>query len=278
MIRMVGSQGAFLDGFLTEEECIAYLFKIKWPNGFCCPRCGHTRAYTINTRRLPLFQCASCRHQTSLTAGTVMEGSRTPLCKWVAALHLVSSHSSINAVRLSEQIQVTYKTAWTMLRKIRQAIHETDEKQPLSGTVRAGLAFYGGNHYHQPFVKHSKEHPVIVSAGLRFNGCPDYIKIKVISARNMEGKHLHRSGQDAFVRQHVQDGTWDVKMLKRFQLHEVSVLPQVMKQAITWINRTFHGIGSKYLQSYWDEFCFRLNQSYRNLTAMDSLSRICMSA
>src|SRR5581483_3683360 len=90
----------FLARFDTEEACADYLFHIKWPNGFICPRCDqHRDYYTITTRRLPLFECHHCHHQTSLTVGTVMEGSHTALRKWFVALFLVSQiFSGINAV------------------------------------------------------------------------------------------------------------------------------------------------------------------------------------
>jgi transposase-like protein len=68
-----------MDRFSTEEACINYLFQVKWPHDFLCPRCETRQAYTIYTRRLPLYECTSCRHQTSLTVGTVMEGSKTEL-------------------------------------------------------------------------------------------------------------------------------------------------------------------------------------------------------
>jgi hypothetical protein len=226
---------------------------------------------------LPLYQCLACRHQTSLTAGTVMEGSRTPLHKWVAALQLLSQPSSVNAVQLSERIGVTYKTAWSMLHKIRQAIREIDAKQLLSGMVRAGLSFYGRT-YHQPFVRHPKEHPVLVGAAFDSNGEPAYVKIKLVSEKHMNGKSLLRSGENEFVERHVQTHTSNMKMLKRFQLHEVKLLPELFKQAKTWINRTFHGIGAKHLQGYLDEFCFRFNQTCRNKPVMDSLSGICMAS
>ncbi|WP_199617560.1 transposase [Paenibacillus alkalitolerans] len=262
--------------FLSEEDCVAYFYRMKWPEGFHCPRCGHARAYTINTRRLPLYECHSCRHQTSLTAGTVMEGSRTPLHKWAVTLQLLSQPASINAVQLAEQIRVTYKTAWAMLRKIRQAISAIDVRQLLSGTVRAGLSFYGRK-YHQPFVRHPQEHPVMVGAAFHQNGQPIYVKCKLVSEFHMDGKSILRSGENEFVERHVEPDTFDMRILKRFRLHEIELLPDVFKQAKRWINRTFHGIGGKYLQNYLDEFCFRCNQSFRDMPVMDSLSGICMT-
>ncbi|WP_199621006.1 IS1595 family transposase [Paenibacillus alkalitolerans] len=274
---MVQSREPAVQGFLSEEDCIAYFYRMKWPDGFRCPRCEHSHAYTVNTRRLPLYECRFCRHQTSLTAGTAMEGSRTPLHKWAVAMQLVSQPASINAVQLAEQICVTYKTAWSMLRKIRQAISDNDAKQPLSGAVRAGPAFYGRT-TRQPFVRHPQEHPVMVGAAFHLNGQPSYIKVKTVPMTHMDGKSILRSGEHDFVERHVEPETFDVRILKRFRLHEINLLPEVFKQAKKWINRTFHGIGAKYLQNYLDEFCFRCNQSYRDMPVMDVLSGICLAS
>src|SRR5690554_457477 len=78
----------FQQQFDSEESAVSFLFCAKWPNGFRCPRCNHQEAYVITTRKQPLYECHSCRHQTSLTAGTVMENSRTSMFKWLAAFFL----------------------------------------------------------------------------------------------------------------------------------------------------------------------------------------------
>lgn len=263
---------------LTSEKCcIAYFMKMKWPNGFACPNCGNGSYYTVSTRRLPLFQCRSCRHQTSLTAGTVMEGTRLPLLKWAKALQFLSRRASINAVHLAEAIQVTYKTAWSILRKIRSAISQADAKKLLNGTVRAGLAFYGRDYLHQPFVKHHQEHPFIVGAAFDRFGGPEYVKIKLVAKQHMDGKTLYRSGEIEFHDKHVDFMTMDSVFLKRFRMHDVPLLPQLIHEARTWINRTFHGIGPKYLQSYMDEFCFRMNRLFRHESALDTLATVCLT-
>jgi len=122
-------------GCLFMDELIRFFYRMKWPDGFRCPRCLHPRAYTIRGRSLPLYQCMQCRHQTSLKAGTVLEKSRTPLEKWAEAIRAMSRLHSINAVQLMTKIRVTYKTAWSMLRKLRQSLHAMDSGQPLTGRV-----------------------------------------------------------------------------------------------------------------------------------------------
>lgn len=73
----------FQKEFNNEEACYKHLFQKKWENGFECHKCKHTHAYETKTRKLPLYECAKCHHQTSVTAGTIFEKTRTSLYLWV---------------------------------------------------------------------------------------------------------------------------------------------------------------------------------------------------
>ena len=79
---LAGFQGRFA----SEEDCRRYLVACRWPDGFRCPRCGEPDAYGLAGREL--LQCRACRHQTSLTAGTVLHRTHVPLRLWFAAAHL----------------------------------------------------------------------------------------------------------------------------------------------------------------------------------------------
>ncbi len=100
--------------FSTEEACQAALEQARWPEGFVCPRCGHRKASCITTRRL--LQCSACHHQASVTAGTIFHKTRTPLVKWFWAIWLVAQDKGgVSAMRLSKQLELGYRTAWSML-------------------------------------------------------------------------------------------------------------------------------------------------------------------
>ena len=77
--------------FSTEEACRAYLYRLRWPDGFQCPKCGHGKAWPVGRR---LFQCKACGRQTSVTAGTIFQDSRTPLTKWFRAIWWVTSQKT----------------------------------------------------------------------------------------------------------------------------------------------------------------------------------------
>src|ERR1035441_8070754 len=79
----------FQTDFATEEACQQYQSACRWPDGFTCPRCGHKRAYElVNQRR---HQCAKCRHQVSLTSGTVLHRTKVPLAHWFWAAYLMTT-------------------------------------------------------------------------------------------------------------------------------------------------------------------------------------------
>lgn len=132
-VKLVQAWREFQKRFASESACYDYLYYSKWPNGFLCPRCSHDQAVVMTTRRMPLYQCRCCHHQTTLTAGTIMEGSRTPLRKWLSAFFFLSiAEFGVNALQMQTLLQVTYKTAWSICQKIRQAISQFDADQPLS--------------------------------------------------------------------------------------------------------------------------------------------------
>ena len=132
----------FLKQFGTEAECRNYLAAQRWPDGFVCPKCGHKHGCRLSNG---LYQCTHCHHQTSVTAGTVLHHSHVSLSKWFLSFYLVSQDKrGISAVQLASQIGVTYKTAWSMLRRIRSAMGQRDAAHILSGVVELDDAYFGG--------------------------------------------------------------------------------------------------------------------------------------
>ena len=132
----------FIKRFPNEKACVEYLYSVKWPQGFECPVCGCRHGYTLKNRRQ--YQCANCRHQTSLTANTVMHRSHLPLTKWFWAIYLVACDKrGISALALAGKIEVCYETAWNMLRRIRAAMEMRDEHYVLQGIVEFDDSYFG---------------------------------------------------------------------------------------------------------------------------------------
>ena len=127
--------------FRTEVACRKHLFKLKWPDGFRCPICGHHEYFNLPKRQL--FQCKSCGHQTSVTADTIMHRTRTPLRKWFWAIYLVANDKrGLSALQLSKKLKVSYFVAWSMLQRIRRAMKERDSSYELKGVIEIDEAFF----------------------------------------------------------------------------------------------------------------------------------------
>jgi len=124
--------------FHNEEAAYARLEAIVWPNGPVCPHCGNAdpkRFYVIKgkTARIGLRTCKECREQFRVTVGTVFEKSKVPLHKWFQAAHLLaSSKKGISSHQLHRTLKVTYKTAWFMTHRLREAMRDGN-LEPLGG-------------------------------------------------------------------------------------------------------------------------------------------------
>ena len=129
------SRAEFAQRFPDEAACARHLFQRRWPIGFVCPACGGVRGWELSGKRFT-WECAGCGRQTSVTAGTVMHGSKLPLTAWFTAIHLLSSHSNgISALQLQAQLGLrSYKSAWLLLHKLRRAMVDPD-RLPLAELV-----------------------------------------------------------------------------------------------------------------------------------------------
>ena len=128
--------------FSSEKACRRYLFQLRWPDGFQCPRCGEGKAWPVSDL---LWECAGCHRQVSVTAGTIFQDSRLPLTLWFRAVWWVTSQKNgVSAMGLQRVLGLkSYKTAWTMLHKLRHAMVRPGRDR-LQGRVEVDDAFVGG--------------------------------------------------------------------------------------------------------------------------------------
>ena len=127
--------------FATEEACATYLAHLRWPSGFQCPGCGGAKAWPLRTGR---WQCAGCGRQSSVTAGTIFQGTRTPLTTWFRAMWWVTSQKTgTSAVTLQQVLGLgSYQTAWAWLHKLRRAMVRPGRDR-LTGTGASALGVTG---------------------------------------------------------------------------------------------------------------------------------------
>lgn len=247
--------------FHNEETCLQALYKAKWPNGYRCPRCSFTRCYSIHRRRLPIYECSSCGHQTSLTVNTIFEKSRTPLTLWFQAIYLHTQIPGISASNLMHHIGTTYKTAWLISHKIRHAMTQSDSSKRLSGLVKINCAQYG-HPYNPTIYRHPQEHPLLVGASLNYDGSLMYLKIKQVANQHLVEDRITPLGRDAFIYDHVDTRKSMVtSIIQKFSPMRDRQLLSLSKRASLWINGTYCGIGPKHLQAYLDHYCYLNNHN-----------------
>ena len=132
----------FDDWFATEDKCANYLMRLRWPQGFSCPGCGSQTSW-LTARNL--LHCKQCHRQTSVTAGTVFEGTRKPLRVWFQAIwYLTNQKLGVSALGLKRVLGLgSYQTAWTWLHKMRLAMVRPG-RDMLSGHVEVDETYIGG--------------------------------------------------------------------------------------------------------------------------------------
>ena len=123
--------------FGTEEQCVAALERLRWPDGFRCPSCGGAAHCVLRGGTRKTFQCNACHHQTSLIAGTLFEATKLRLTVWFLALYLIGeAKTGLSALALKRDLGVSYPTAWLIHHKLMQAMVEREAATVLCGTVQ----------------------------------------------------------------------------------------------------------------------------------------------
>ena len=136
--------------FRYEDEAIALLERLRWPNGAACPHCGGADPYRLTAKpgtktrtQRGLWKCSQCRKKFTVKVGTVMESSHIPVSKWLMALHLISaSKKGMSALQFQRMWGVTYRAAWFMAHRLRHAM--AHDGFMLDGTVEVDETYVGG--------------------------------------------------------------------------------------------------------------------------------------
>ena len=139
------SMSEFIHRYGTEAKCYRALYKWRWPEGYRCPACAGRARSRFRRGDAIYYQCRACRHQTTLTAGTLFEGTKLPLRTWMLAMHLLTStKTNLAALELMRHLGVNYKTAWRLKHKVMQAMTEREDSRKLQGFVQLDDAYLGG--------------------------------------------------------------------------------------------------------------------------------------
>jgi hypothetical protein len=260
--------------FATEEACRDYLLRLRWPEGFVCPRCGARGGWPATRGRIV---CQACRHQASVTAGTIFQDTHKPLRLWFRAIWQVTSQKNgASAVNVQQVLGLgSYATAWTWLHKLRRAMVRPG-RDPLGGRVEVDETWIGSEPSQGKRGNHGGKALVAIAAEEKGEG------IGRIRMRRVDGRS--RACLQEFVQQAVEsasvihtDGLWAYTELEALGYkHEKSVLQGQDKDAATrllprvhrvaalvkrWLLGTHQGAATnEYLDYYLDEFTFRFNR------------------
>ena len=257
--------------FSNEEACREYLFAIRWPEGFVCPRCRGRSAWTMSRG---LWLCRGCRRQVSVTSGTIFQDRKLPLTSWFRAMGYVTSQKNgVSALGLQRVLGMgSYKTAWALLHKLRRAMVRPGRDR-LTGRVEVDETYWGADK-ERVVGRLTYDKALIALAAEQEGRAIGRIRLRRIS--NLTKASLH-----GFIAEAVEPGSTVITDgLNSYQgmkgyLHQPIVvkgpsedastlLPRVHRVASLlkrWLLGTHQGaVGHEYLDYSLDEFTFRFNR------------------
>ena len=187
---------AFLEDYGAEEQCFKALVDLRWPDGFSCPKCDSRACCRLKSRKF-MFQCNSCRTQTSITSGTIYHSTKIPLTKWFLATYLMTqSKNGISQLELARQLGVSSNTGAMVYHKLAQVMMERDAGKPLSGTVEIDDAYWGGKKKGKRGRGSENKTPFLAAVEKNADNHPIRIKLSVVhgfkkeEVRRWSEKHL----------------------------------------------------------------------------------------
>jgi len=256
--------------FSSREACSQYLFALRWPEGFVCPRCGGGAAWPMSRG---LWLCRGCRYQVSVTAGTIFQDSHLPLVIWFRAMWYVTSQKNgVSALGLQRVLGLgSYKTAWAMLHKLRRAMVRPGRDR-LRGTVEVDETYWGSKEKGVIGRLTEKKALIVVAAEedgkdigrIRMHRILDVTKASLhgfITQAVEPGSTVRTDGLNAYL---GLEGYLHDRQVQRHQPEGEHLLPRVHRVVALlkrWLLGTHQGaIGHDHLDYYLDEFTFRFNR------------------
>jgi len=272
--------GEFLDRFSSEEACAAYLERLRWPSGFACPQCGSmTAPYRASRVRL---MCKGCQRQSTVTAGTIFDKTRTPLRVWlVAAWYLTNQKQGVSALGLQRVLGLgSYQTAWTMLHRFRRAMVRIGRER-LKGLVEIDetyIAITDRENATPALLRKSHTDKIIIGLAVEILQPKGFGRIRLRQLSNDSKESVRQFIQDSIEPNSTLRTDGSGSYAKLYELgyhHERTVMlgseipahvsmvgvHRVASLLKRWILGTHHGsIQPVHLDAYLEEFVFRFNR------------------
>jgi transposase-like protein len=274
------SMPEFIAQYGTEAQCETALVQARWPQGFRCPRCGSETHGVIHDDRAKRFQCKTCRHQTSLTAGTVMAATKLPLTTWFLAIYLLSqAKTGLSALALMRQLGVSYPTAWRIHHKLMSAMTEREDRYVLHGSVQIDDAYLGGERSGGKVGRGSENKvPFVAAVSLTEDAHPLRVKLTPVTGFTFQAlmawSRLHLApgcsvasdGLACFAAVTSAGCTHEPTVVggrKPKDLPEFQWINTVLGNLKTSLSGTYHAFRfSKYAARYLGAFAYRFNRRF----------------
>ena len=259
--------------FSTENACREYLFRLRWPDGFICPRCGTHGGWSAKSGRII---CSGCRFGTTVTAGTIFQDSHQPLTVWFRAMWwMTNQKTGFSGLGLQRLLGLgSYRTAWMMLHKLRSAMVRPGRDR-LTGTIEVDEAYVGGLEEGVRGRQTEKKSVIVVAAQEDGSGIG---RVRMSHVDDASAASLHGFVNTSVeLRSTIHTDDWtgyqglEAKGYRHVatpikksgkQAHEL--LPRVHKVISLfkrWLLGTHQGsISHEHLSSYLNEFVFRFNR------------------
>ena len=259
--------------FSTEEACRAYLLRLRWPEGFRCRRCGGGRYWPV---RGTLLECVGCGCQTSVTAGTIFQDTRTPLPVWFRAMWwMTTQKNGASALGLQRVLGLkSYETAWAWLHKLRRAMVRPGRDR-LSGRIEVDECYVGGLEEGLRGRLNLDKALVVIAAQEDGPGI-GRIRMRQIMDASAEslipfvrdsvepGSVVHTDGWAGYLPLKAEGYEHDVTVVRGKRKTASELLPRVHRVVSLlkrWLLGTHQGaVSHKHLDYYLDEFTFRFNR------------------
>lgn len=279
----------------SDEQCREYLEKMRWPDGPHCPRCNTNHPYIItrkteNKNKIKsVYKCRNCQRQYTSTVGTIFEDSHIPLSTWFAAIYIMcASKKGISAHQIHRQLDITYKSAWFMCHRIREAMRDKNAFSPLTGTIEADETYIGGKtrgHWTlkermndevkmglRPKFRHPRMDKEVVFGILERGGRVRTKHIKEMNSKT--AKQILNENIDLEKSRLITDAHKGYKQIKHYLPHDVikheeayvrgDIHTQGIESYWSLLKRglygVFHHVDTKYLSNYLNEFEYRFNR------------------
>jgi len=264
----------FVTMFPDNNSCINYLTQLRWPHGFVCIKCKKvSKPWKQTHNRLT---CPYCHYQTTVTAGTIFDKTRTPLTTWLeTAWHITTAKNGMSAKTMEKTLGISYRVAWTMLQRFRVAMVRV-QREKLSGKVEVDETLVGGVEKGGKRGRGSKKHIVVIAIELlepkgfgriRMRLIPDASSsslTKFINDVIEPNSVISTDGWTGYNNLESLGFTHDITVMSTSQDQAHVSMPGVHQVAALlkrWILGTHQGsFAEEHLQSYLEEYTFRFNR------------------